>query len=247
MKECSLCAASFGSFNDTPLFGTGKLKDGGEICVKCYNKMLDAIKADSSLSLSMKTYTIDDVHRVLRDHEAFLANKSARNEQINNINLDKFSKFLGRKELAELHKILAPNETIDDIVQGRYIGNQGILVSTNRRLAFIDSGLVYGVRVEDFPLDKITSIIYETGLLTGAINILSSGSNAIIDYVEKAAARRFAGAVRDKIALREEAKNTTTVQPSVLDQLEKLGTLRDKGIVTEAEFNEQKKKLLEKL
>ena len=76
---------------------------------------------------------------------------------------------------------------------------QGILVSTNRRLIFIDKGLIYGLKVEDFPIDKITSIQYETGLLVGKVKIHTSGNIASIENVEKLSSRSFAEFIREKI------------------------------------------------
>lgn len=94
-------------------------------------------------------------------------------------------------------------------------------------------------------MDKITSIQYETGLLLGEIKIHTSGNIAKIDNVEKANARAFAEFVRNKLS---QPKETTTVinnQPNVLDQLEKLAKLKEKGILTQEEFEIQKKKLLD--
>ena len=52
----------------------------------------------------------------------------------------------------------------------------------------------------------------------------------------------------DKLQEQQDAKNTVAVtpQPSLTDELEKLGELRDKGILTEEEFISQKAKLLAK-
>ena len=123
----------------------------------------------------------------------------------------------------------------------------GILVSTNRRLVFIDKGLLYGLKVEDFPLDKITSIQYETGILMGKIKIHTSGNIAEIDNIEKASTRNFSEFVRNKLSQPTKTTDTNNSQPDILTQIEKLGKLKDSGIITEDEFIEQKKKLLEKL
>lgn len=144
-------------------------------------------------------------------------------------------------------QILSSIENIDNIIQGTYNNGQGILVSTDRRLVFIDKGLLYGLKVEDFPLEKITSIQYETGLLLGSVKIHTSGNIATIDNVEKTSARKFAEFVRNKLSEPKENNSAINVQPSVLDQLEKLAKLRDSGILSNEEFAEQKKKLLEKL
>jgi hypothetical protein len=142
--------------------------------------------------------------------------------------------------------ILAHGEIMDNIVGGFYNKSKGILVSTNRRLLFIDKGLIYGLKVEDFPLDKISSISYETGIITGKIRIYTSGNTTEIDYVEKNSAKIFAEFVRDKLSSPKQP-DVHTPQQSMLDQLEKLAKLRDSGIITDDEFSEQKRKILEKL
>ncbi|KIA97507.1 hypothetical protein OA88_21210 [Flavobacterium sp. JRM] len=165
-------------------------------------------------------------------------------KQIQELKLSNASSLLGRKEIGELPEILAQNEIIDNIAQGTYNNGLGILVSTNRRLLFIDKGMLYGLKVEDFALDKISSIQYETGLLLGAIKIHASGNIAKIENIEKSTARSFSEFVRDKIS---QPKETTTSEPNILDQLEKLAKLKENGILSEEEFNDQKKKFLEKL
>jgi len=166
---------------------------------------------------------------------------------IQSLKLDNISTFYGRKEINELPNILASNEIIDNIIQGTYNNGQGILISTDRRLIFIDKGLLYGLKVEDFPLNKITSIQYETGLLLGKVKIYTSGNIATIENVEKTSSRKFAEFVRDKLSQPKENNVTVNSQPNVLDQLEKLAKLKENGIISEEEFNDQKKKLLEKL
>jgi hypothetical protein len=46
---------------------------------------------------------------------------------------------------------------------------------------------------------------------------------------------------------KEYIKTTIVSEPNVLDQVEKLAKLKENGILSDEEFNEQKKKLLEKL
>ena len=190
----------------------------------------------------------------------YKAEKNEKQERIDAIKahikglpIDGISSFLGRKEINELPNILAPDEKVDHIIQGWYNNGQGILVSTNRRLVFIDKGLLYGIKVEDFPLDKITSIQYETGLLFGNVKIHTSGNTANIEQVDKKSARHFSEFVREKLSRPKEVAPiviTTTAAPAapdVLEQLEKLGKLKAAGILSEEEFSEQKAKLLAKL
>ncbi len=166
-------------------------------------------------------------------------------------NLGGFETFLGRKEIKELPSILWEDERVENIIQGTYNNGNGILVATNRRLVFVDKGLLFGLKVEDFPYDKISSIQYETGILFGKLTIFTSGNKAIIDNVLKAKVRVFGDSVRAKISAPKET-STPINQPiishnplDVADQLEKLAKLKSQGILSEEEFMQQKKKILE--
>ena len=165
-------------------------------------------------------------------------------------NLDDMSRVLGYREIKELPNILWDSEHIYDIVQGLYDSGRGILVSTDRRLIFVNKGMIYGLKVEDFPNDKITSIQYEIKLLLGSITIFASGNKAVVEYVNKKRARAFAEGVRARLAAGSEPVATPTAtrgdhtEDDVAGQLEKLATLKEKGILTEEEFAAKKKQIL---
>lgn len=245
MANCILCSTEL-KFMNTPTFGSGKLSDGGVVCSSCFKKINNI---NPSIAFKLKNHSLADIKNLLEAKQNDSDLKNARlneiKKQIQELKLSNISNYLGRKEINELPQILAESETIDNIAQGTYNNGQGILVSTNRRLVFVDKGLLYGLKVEDFPLDKITTIQYETGLLLGEIKIHTSGNIAKIDNVEKATARAFAEFVRNKLS---QPKETTAPiiknQPDVYDQLEKLAKLKEQGILTQEEFDTQKKKLL---
>lgn len=164
-------------------------------------------------------------------------------EQIKNI--DGVSKLLGRKEIKQLPTILWENELIEKLVQGTYNNGTGILVATNKRLVFVDKGTFFGLRVEDFPYDKITSIQYKTGLLLGKITIFASGNRAEIINVDKQQTRNFSDYVRARISSSvDHASMPKSSSEDVITQLEKLAKFKDQGILSEEEFIDQKKKIL---
>lgn len=248
MANCILCSTEL-KFMNTPTFGAGRLSDGGVVCSSCYMKINNI---NPKVAFKLKNHSLSEIKNLLQEKTIFDEKKASRldqiKKQIQDLNLSGISNFLARREINELPSILAPTEIIDNIAQGVYNKGQGILISTNRRLIFVDKGILYGLKVEDFPLDKITSIQYETGLLLGGIKIHTSGNIAKIENVDKASARSFAEFVRDKLSQTKETTITSIVsEPNVLDQLEKLAKLKDKGVLSEDEFSEQKKKLLEKL
>jgi hypothetical protein len=162
--------------------------------------------------------------------------------------LDLPSQILGRKEIRELPQILWDDEEALDVIQGTYNNGNGILVATQKRLVFVDKGIFYGLKVEDFPLDKISSIQYETGMLLGSITIFTSGNKAIIKNVDKTRARTFAEGVRARTATKPPAPQVAPPAPrathDLTGELEKLGNLRERGLLSDEEFTAAKRKLL---
>jgi len=162
-------------------------------------------------------------------------------------NLDGASKLLGRKEIRELPSILWEDEGVEKLVQGAYNNGVGILVATNKRLIFVDKGMLYGLKVEDFPYDKISSIQYETKMIFGKITIFASGNKAVIEQTAKAQARDFCDTVRALVssgAKEHASAPSKKTGNNIVDQLKELAALRDQGILTEDEFQAQKKKML---
>ena len=57
------------------------------------------------------------------------------------------SRFMPRKEVKELPSVLGADERVEQLAPGFYNGGIGLLVATNRRLIFLDKGMLYGLRV----------------------------------------------------------------------------------------------------
>jgi hypothetical protein len=164
-------------------------------------------------------------------------------------------KFVGRREVKELPNILWDDEEVLDLVQGFYNNGTGVLVATQKRLLFVDKGMLGGLKVEDFPLDKISSLQYSVGLLLGEITVFTSGNKAIIKNVDKVQTRTFAEGVRARIESRAAAAKASAApqgQPAAhassagefIDELAKLGALKAEGLLSEEEFAAAKKRLL---
>lgn len=168
-----------------------------------------------------------------------------------------------KKEIAELPSVLWANESLEKIIAGRYDNGFGVLCATNKRLIFLDKGLLGGLKVEDFPYDKISSIQYKTGMLLGEIIIHASGNNSKIDQLEKAGTRSFAEYVRARITkVSENATIPTDNRPSEantlsskegsidfeqkIQLLERLAKLKEQGILSDEEMLKEKAKILKR-
>lgn len=199
-------------------------------------------------------------------------------------------------EVKELVNILDNGEKIVAIAEGKYLGNnrEGIVFSTQKRVVFIDKKFFGGVVENEFMHDKISSVEYDSGILTSSMKIHTQGATAEFKLYNKSAAKAFYDGIRDYIGrsgtvqqqsfkqesfhisindhsfssnnqsspfdifkqviskpeqTTEKVSEDVKKEPAeaIFEQLEKLGKLREMGVLTEAEFAEQKKKLLERL
>jgi hypothetical protein len=157
--------------------------------------------------------------------------------------------LFGRKEIKELPNILWGNERLQKLVVGIYNSNMGMLVATDKRLIFIDKGLLYGLKVEDFGYDKISSIQYELGIFMGDITIYTSNNRATITHITKQQAKDFCDHVRNYISgqksdLPTRAISSQLPNKNVIDEIERLFKLKESGAITDDEFNALKNKLI---
>ncbi|GEJ44246.1 PH domain-containing protein [Chryseobacterium sp. ON_d1] len=177
-----------------------------------------------------------------------MSEKSRLDEIKNELNrLDISPTIFARKEVHELPDILSEDEKIVYLVEGRNKLNNHhiILVATDRRLILVDKEFMYGLKVEDYSYGKISSIQYETALLLASIDVKVADDDVEIDGVGKYHAELFCEKVRDFMS-RPETYFQNRYEPGLLDKLEQLGRLKENGVISEEEFFEQKKKLMEK-
>lgn len=172
-------------------------------------------------------------------------------------------------EVDELVNVLDKDEKIIAAAEGKYLHNnrEGIIVGTERRIIFVDKKFFGGVFENEFPMNKVSSVQHETGLMFSTLKVFTPGFIAEFKLYIKSAAKAFADAVKDYAGRTESQIKTQQEQarqqqqqhpkpqqhteketPAIIfEQLEKLGKLRELGVLTEEEFAEQKKKLLAKL
>lgn len=146
-------------------------------------------------------------------------------------------------EAKALLDVLGPDEIPERAVKGTLGSGNGLLVGTDRRAIFIDKGLI-GLRVEEYPYDKISSIQFKTGMMLGEISIHTSGTAAEIKNVQKAETRTFAEWLRTRISQKAAPSGTASTQDDPMSQLAKVAELHKAGILTDEEFAAKKKQLL---
>ncbi len=162
--------------------------------------------------------------------------------------LGQIDDFGTKKEIRYLPEILFPDEKIKALTSGLMNGNTWLITCTDRRIIFLDKGMVYGLEQVETPLDKINSITQKTGLLYGEIAIWDGASQMKIENAQKGSVKPFVEAVNKAIHEQKQVNNQPhVVQQAQVDpaaQIEKFAELKEKGIITEEEFTAKKKELL---
>jgi hypothetical protein len=169
------------------------------------------------------------------------------------------SKIGSKREVKRLPEHLWDDEHVDLITSGTYGPGNGILVLTDRRLFFLKDGMMTKTS-EDFPIEKISSIQWTTGMMFGKITVFASGNKAEINNVMKVDGKAITDAVRSRLsggprftpehpshAIPTPAPSPTVPAPDVYEQLKKLADLRDAGILTDEEFAAKKQILLDQI
>ena len=155
-------------------------------------------------------------------------------------------RFFTRKELNHLPQILADGEQILTFASGLMNGHTWLIALTDRRIIFLDKGMIYGLKQVMIDLDKINAISGQTGLIFGMIKIEDGASERLIDKVGKQTVVGFTNEARDAIEARKRQLRAPAPANSddLVSKLERLAALKDKGILSQQEFDQQKARLL---
>lgn len=156
--------------------------------------------------------------------------------------------FFTKKELNHLPQILADGEQILAFTSGLMDGNTWLITLTDRRVIFLDKGMIYGLKQTTIDLDKVNAISGETGIFFGKIKIEDGAKERLIDNVWKKTVVKFTNKARDAMEARKRL-HQSPVQinhnaDDLLSKLERLAGLKEKGILSQEEFIQQKTKLL---
>ncbi|MDH4458188.1 MAG: PH domain-containing protein [Nevskia sp.] len=156
--------------------------------------------------------------------------------------------FFTRKELNHLPQILGDGEQVLAFTSGLMDADTWLITLTDRRIIFLDKGMIYGLKQTTIDLDKINSITGETGIFFGKIKIEDGAKEREIDNVWKKTVVKFTNKTRDAIEARKRPQQIMQVkgpnEDDVVSKLERLAALLEKGILSTEEFQQQKAKLL---
>ncbi len=155
--------------------------------------------------------------------------------------------FWTQKEIKMLPKLLNQGETIRAVTSGMMKSATWLAVCTTQRILFVNCGMFFGLRQVQLPLDRIQSIDHSSTLIFGSISVWDGASAFTIDMVLKKSILPFVRATEESMFAMRKAQSKPAAAAASVDvatQLTKLAELKEKGHITDAEFQAQKKKLL---
>lgn len=147
---------------------------------------------------------------------------------------------------SKLPEILNEGENVLCVNSGVVKSSIWLIVPTDKRVIFLHkkNGLFHKkIDYSSINYDSITSVDSSTGLTAGKIRINTPGTIYEVGTLQKNSVQPLAEFILSQ-------KNGSSSQPAnnssddLLSKLEKLGKLKESGVLTEEEFQEQKSKLL---
>ncbi|MDR2301986.1 MAG: PH domain-containing protein [Deltaproteobacteria bacterium] len=149
-----------------------------------------------------------------------------------------------KNELKFFSTILTDNEDVLALTRGYVDGRWWLMAVTDSRVVLVHRGLIYGLKYLEVPIAKIKSVSYKTGLFFGTIFIDTGAGTVVLDTVNKKSASEVSNVLCEAIGDSAQALPNGTKSTALLNHLERLAALKDKGVLTEAEFLSQKEKIL---
>ena len=164
--------------------------------------------------------------------------------------------MLAQAEIAQLPNILWDDEYPDYVAQGVYSGGVCLIVPTNLRLILIDKKF-FNLKVDGFSYNRIDTIEYDRGLIFGWMNVMLPGRAVELRYLRRDSIAKLCESINEHVTRHHnyvsQSINTqvlATVEPEpdqvdhTLEQLERLDSLKQSGMLTEIEFSQQKSRVL---
>ncbi|MDR6462445.1 PH domain-containing protein [Chryseobacterium sediminis] len=250
---CNKCLNETSNINDELLYNLNKFS------IDDINEMLKTKKAEPVLltvANEILPVTIDsDSTQISKEVYKRRQRKIKFELEKLNANLSMFTKG----EIKELPYLISEEEQIIAITDAQFVNtlDAGVLLATPKRMISVSKGMFGAAKINDYRNETIKSVSFVTHPRSPIIKLhLDERVVEFECYMDKEDAEKFYDTIK---AIYNNPKEQTSKQidtagksgsvssEEIFNQLEKLGNLRENGILTDSEFAEQKKKLLEQL
>lgn len=125
----------------------------------------------------------------------------------------------------------------------------GLLLITSKRVMFYAKKIFGRFSQLVFPYDQISSVRCHKGMIGDELHLQVASGDVVIHAIPKGDGDIAAQNIRDLVATMKAQPALAVAAPQIdiADQIEKLGKLKEKGLVTEEEFERKKNELLKRL
>lgn len=159
------------------------------------------------------------------------------------------NQLLTRRELACIPQVLGEGEQVLAFSPSCLVDSLWLLLLTDERILFLDYRLSSGLRQTTIDLDKVNAITAAAGFVLGTIRIQDGAVEREFDHLKVRTVWPFVEKAREAIQARKRnwgyaRASANDTDDELLTKLERLAALRDKGILTDDEFAQQKARLL---
>lgn len=251
---CNKCLNKVSDINDELLYNLNKFS------IKDINKMLSAEKAEDVQTVmtteqNLPATVLYDSHQISKEVYKRRHQKIKNELEMLHANLSMFTKG----EIKELPYLISEDEQITAITDAQFVNtlDAGVLVATPKRMISVSKGMFGAAKINIYPNENIQSVSFVTHPRSPIIKLhLEERIVEFECYMDKEDAEKFYDTIKtiynnskdqSSKQMGTAGKSIAVSSDEILNQLEKLGKLRENGILTDAEFAEQKKKLLEQL
>ncbi|MCD9615471.1 PH domain-containing protein [Chryseobacterium gleum] len=250
---CNKCLNIATNINEELLYNLNKfsIEDISKIL---NNEKPGSLEAAVNANQNLPALTNTDSGQVSRDVYKRRHRKIKQELEKLRANLSIFTKG----EIKELPYLIPEDEPIIAITDAQFVNTlaAGILVATSKRLISVSKSMFGPAEINDYPNETIKAVSFVTDPRSPIIKLhLDEKIVEFECFMDKEDAEKFYDTIKafynapqKMSSIQTDTVNKRAVSSEeILNQLEKLGKLRENGILTDAEFTEQKKKLLEQL
>lgn len=125
---------------------------------------------------------------------------------------------------------------------------RGLLLLTNQRVIFYIPLVLGRFNQIVVPYAQIDTVSSRHGMIGDQLTIHASTQNVDVRSIPKGDGEHMVQLIRDRIAKSKSSVSTAAPpQIDIIDQIEKLGALKEKGLITNEEFENKKEELLRKM
>ncbi|MDR3022923.1 PH domain-containing protein [Chryseobacterium sp.] len=251
---CNKCLNETSNINEELLYNLNKFS------IDDINEMLKREKTEPVLPVAVTNQTLpvtinSDSNQISKEVYKRRQRKIKFELEKLNANLSMFAKG----EIKELPYLISEEEQIIAITDAQFVNtlDAGILVATPKRMISVSKAMFGAAKINDYSNETIKSVSFVTDPRSPIIKLhLDERVVEFECFMDKEDAEKFYDIISPHYNKPKEqspkqidpaGKSASVSSEEIFNQLEKLGKLRENGILTDAEFAEQKKKLLEQL